>query len=504
MSITPLNQQSSASLVGTKADNLWLLTTLGYQVPRGLTIPVSVFEKYKDLELEDFQDSKEYQTILGLLLELGLGDETTFAVRSSSPNEDGKDNSFAGIFESYLNIEIDQLGKYIKKVWDSTSSTKAQHYARQNGIIQDLQVAVIVQEMIDGDYSGIAFSANPANLVNEIIIESVKGRGDKLADGITNPDSYLVEKRQFQLIHHSQQSATNLEPAEVIRLARIITSLEKNFGYPVDVEWTTRNGQFYILQTRPITTLTSQDSAVEQIVGRQKSLTEWLSDLSHQATATFRHSDSRKRDRLDLLNQFGQMPIEQTWEFEAILAQELSDDLAEFYQEHQDKPVAFRVIPKNPSDQKFRIRGITLKQAINDWLPNHRLNLDRYTLQIGLHPTNNIYAITLVVQGESIIGEIIRGGHHQLTQGFYTSSQPINFSYIIPPGTLTLSLEDPEIRDTLSEIIKVISLDSNDQLIEQLIDRLNATVVRTDQKQFIEGYYEAQISELGLQIIDFN
>lgn len=191
--------------LGGKGVALVKLQEAGFLVPKFFIVPVG-----EKLDLDK---------IAKKVLELK---SKKLAVRSSAMVEDGKKHSHAGEFLTLLNVAPKDIVSAIKKV-------------RASGP----QMAVVVQEMIHGEISGVAFSANPVTgNRNEMIIESVKGLGEQLVSGKVTPTTKIINKK----------SAKDAVSTAVLKI-------EKHFGYPVDVEWTQKGKTVYILQSRPITTL---------------------------------------------------------------------------------------------------------------------------------------------------------------------------------------------------------------------------------------------------------
>lgn len=192
-------------LFGGKGTAMMKLVESGFAVPRFFLVAVG--------EKLNAEKIRERVTELG---------SKKLAVRSSAMIEDGKKHSYAGKFLTMLDVAPDRVMSAIKKV-------------RASGP----RMAVIVQAMIHGDVSGVAFSANPVTgMLDEIVIESVKGLGDKLVSGKVTPKTEIIRKR-----------------GRLTDLEKLVVKAEKYFGYPVDVEWTRKGTKVYILQCRPITTL---------------------------------------------------------------------------------------------------------------------------------------------------------------------------------------------------------------------------------------------------------
>ncbi len=203
------------------------------------------------------------------------------AVRSSATAEDGKDHAWAGQLESYLNIGKEDIFEKIKLCWASLFTARAIFYRFQKQLHQaDISVAVVIQKMINPEISGVAFSVHPVTEDrNQIIIEAGYGLGEAIVSGEITPDAYVIEKGSRKIIdtHHSEQnkmlvrgkngscvwtevpiinnSSQVLTQAQILELSEIVLAIENHFGFPCDIEWVYEAGKFYIVQSRPITTL---------------------------------------------------------------------------------------------------------------------------------------------------------------------------------------------------------------------------------------------------------
>jgi pyruvate,water dikinase len=205
-------------------------------------------------------------------------------VRSSAPEEDGARASFAGLHESYLNIHgTDAILEHIRKVWASLWSDAALLYRQEIGLDAGTSsMAVVIQEIIVGDRSGVAFSSNP-NDASQAVIESVYGLNQGLVDGQLEPDRWILDRdRQIIVAHipaqrHSRMipgtdgvvveplpqflaDAPPLKSDEVLTVFKLAAKAEDHFKLPQDVEWTFKGEALYVLQSRPITTLAGNDA----------------------------------------------------------------------------------------------------------------------------------------------------------------------------------------------------------------------------------------------------
>jgi pyruvate,water dikinase len=230
------------SVSGAKAYNLAHVKNQGFRVPEGIVIPCDIVASISNDLL-----AKE---IFNFLKVMSPG---PWAVRSSGIAEDGSDHSFAGQFESILNVQDEaELKDAIDKCVCSASSAQVVAYGKE-----DYQpIALLVQQMVNADSAGVAFSANPiTGERNEILINAVKGLGDKLVSGEVTPDEYIVQNGSLQ---KGSPDDGVLSEKQVLEVAAAIKQLEENFGCPQDVEWAIEDGSLFILQSRPITALPPQ------------------------------------------------------------------------------------------------------------------------------------------------------------------------------------------------------------------------------------------------------
>ncbi|MDP1619910.1 MAG: PEP/pyruvate-binding domain-containing protein, partial [bacterium] len=165
--------------------------------------------------------------------------------------------------------------------WASLFTPRAIFYRFEKNLHkQKISVAVVVQKMVESEFSGIAFSVHPVTEdYNQLIIEAGFGLGEAIVSGQITPDSYVVEKNprnildinvstqergiyraknggnEWRDIPEPQASAQVLTEKQILELSEIILGIEKHYGFPCDIEWAFEGGKFYIVQSRPITTL---------------------------------------------------------------------------------------------------------------------------------------------------------------------------------------------------------------------------------------------------------
>lgn len=203
------------------------------------------------------------------------------AVRSSATAEDSSIASWAGELESYLNTTEKTLLENVKKCWSSLFTPHAIFYRKEKDLLDaDVSVAVVIQEMVESDISGITFTVHPVTQdKNQMIIEAGWGLGEAIVSGSITPDSYIIDKQDWSVIDinianqekqiirclskgvkwiavpKSKQDKQKLDGKQIIGLSKICVQIEKHYKKPQDIEWAFKDGKFYIVQSRPITTL---------------------------------------------------------------------------------------------------------------------------------------------------------------------------------------------------------------------------------------------------------
>jgi rifampicin phosphotransferase len=209
------------------------------------------------------------------------------AVRSSATAEDLPEASFAGQQETFLNIRGEEalLGA-VKQCWASLWTARAIAYRIKNEIDQNtIALAVVVQEMVDAEASGILFTANPINgRREEMVINTAWGLGEAIVGGLVSPDTVVVDKATGKVkkydvaektvitvltesgtredpLEGKQRRSKVMKDAEVVELVDIARKIESYYGSPQDIEWCRANGNFYIVQSRPITTFPEPELA---------------------------------------------------------------------------------------------------------------------------------------------------------------------------------------------------------------------------------------------------
>ncbi|TFG00102.1 MAG: hypothetical protein EU541_03260 [Promethearchaeota archaeon] len=307
------------NIIGGKGINLARLCQYDFCVPQGFCLTI---DAYKDFIRKNNLDSKinqlissynlkNYEHIKSIAREiqqyikngaipreivqeiknmLNRMDCKCFAIRSSATAEDLKEASFAGQYDSYLNLQkLDDILSHIKKCYASLWTSRAISYRIRNNIpLKEIFIAIMIQEMIASKTSGVLFTINPVNgKSSEMLIESNFGLGESVMSGHSTPDQFIIKwnendnssfkildqrigEKEYIIQPHmkngygtekiklteKKKMQASLTKAQLINLAQLGKQIEQTFGNPQDIEWALdKDGKFHILQTRPVTGL---------------------------------------------------------------------------------------------------------------------------------------------------------------------------------------------------------------------------------------------------------
>jgi pyruvate,water dikinase len=301
--------------VGGKAASLGEMTSAGLPVPPAFVVTADTYRSFieatgiddelfdlVDIETEDSAALAEaaeaaqkliretpmpeelHEEILGAYD--GLGDDVPVAVRSSATAEDLPDASFAGQQETFLNVTGEDLVEKVRECWASLFTQRALYYRHEQGFAEEVvDIAVVVQRMVDADKSGVMFTSHPSTGAPVVTIEAAWGLGEAVVSGAVTPDNYVVDRESGEIqnsvvaekkVMHVRDDETGetverevpaekqnervLSDAELERLRETGEMIEEYYGDPQDVEWAIYDGELYLLQSRPITTI-SEDAA---------------------------------------------------------------------------------------------------------------------------------------------------------------------------------------------------------------------------------------------------
>ncbi|MEE0060091.1 MAG: PEP/pyruvate-binding domain-containing protein [Acutalibacteraceae bacterium] len=277
MNIYHLEEKLDPRKVGNKAAFLSLMKNSGLNVPSGIVLGNDIFtrtisENKNKNEVDTLlknltkDNAKETSTkILSLYSSLALHNEIKneiqkninpqkkYAVRSSGIKEDLTGFSFAGQYDTFINMNgIDKIAEAVIKCYLSAYSETALSYLATNGIsANEAEMAVIIEEMVDSDISGVAFTVNPiSGNDKEILIEATSGQGENLVSGKVSAERYSYDWWNKEV---TLSSGELISEQNIKELADTALKIQQLFGYPCDIEFAYEDGILYILQARAIT-----------------------------------------------------------------------------------------------------------------------------------------------------------------------------------------------------------------------------------------------------------
>ena len=314
---TELNAKS-VSEAGGKGASLGEMTQAGIPVPPGFVVTAPTFDEFLketdlNVELNAILDNVDHnvmhtvddasEKIQALILNATMPEAVAndilasfdelkaeaVAVRSSATSEDSAEAAWAGQLDSYLNVTKENACHNVQKCWASLFTPRAIFYRFEKGLHSNpISVAVVVQKMVQSEVSGIAFSVHPVTQDHDqLIIEAGFGLGEAIVGGTITPDSYVVEKSTKDILDKNittqkkglfrndspsdkgeeegvnvwkeiptqQGERATLTDEQVLKLSELVINIEQHYGFPVDIEWAREDDTFYIVQSRPITTL---------------------------------------------------------------------------------------------------------------------------------------------------------------------------------------------------------------------------------------------------------
>lgn len=287
--IVPLNSKKKSNLnitlVGGKGANLLRLNQFSFTTPPGFIITTEVFEKFiqqppppnvSTFRTSDSESKKFYKNPISSLIidpvfarkiEKNLQKLSgTFAVRSSMVGEDQVNASFAGQLDTFLNVSVENILSAIKKCYVSLYNPNVQQYISTKKPqlateeTDQKAMAVVVQQMVQAIYSGVAFTANPINGRREVIIEATTGIGEKIVSEGVTPDRYIVNARgKIEKMMPVTKDRPLLTSKQILQLAESANLITRHMGFPQDIEWVWDGESFVFLQTRPISNLNGKN-----------------------------------------------------------------------------------------------------------------------------------------------------------------------------------------------------------------------------------------------------
>jgi pyruvate, water dikinase len=257
------------ALTGGKGASLATMTAEGLPVPPGFVITSAAFEAAVDADaLREAMRAKDVEAARALvaaaqppreLIEKQFSALTGLvAVRSSACAEDSAGASYAGQQETFLNTEgLEAVLHHVVECWLSFFTDRAVFYRQEKGSLEDVAMAVVVQQMVDSQKSGVMFTVDPVHgRKDRMVVEAARGLGEAVVSGETTPDNYTLSRDgvvKKSKVVDAERVLTDEECAALARMGQRLASLH---GAPQDIEWAfDAADDLYLLQSRPITTI---------------------------------------------------------------------------------------------------------------------------------------------------------------------------------------------------------------------------------------------------------
>ena len=451
--------------VGGKGYALSLLVKGGFKIPRTVCITSDAYHEYvkrsglrerillelhrkgfREMRWEEIWDcatrirnmflTKPFPDDLAQTLREHIDDrfqDRPVAVRSSAPEEDNAQSSFAGLHESFINVAgAESVLKHIRLVWASLWSDAALLYRQEIGLdVEKSAMAVVVQETVAGDRSGVAFTRNP-NDESQGIVESVHGLNQGLVDGTVEPDRWTIDRYTNKIVLHTSPERKNwivpgpkgvllaalpaekstqppLVPQEVDAVFQTALKAEKYFNTPQDVEWTYDQGELVLLQSRPITTLRSDKPQDER---------GWYLSLH-------RSFDNLKELRRKIEEELIPGMIAAAEDLGArnlkkMSGQALADEIRKRL-EINNKWVNVYWADFIPYAHGVRLFGQVYNDAVHPEDPYEFMDLLTNTQMASIERNNMLMDLAAMIRRDEQLAEVIKDGNHASLDGKFTA-----------------------------------------------------------------------------------
>ncbi|AWZ48591.1 phosphoenolpyruvate synthase [Clostridiaceae bacterium 14S0207] len=325
-------RKNEIDIVGGKGANLGIMISSEIPVPDGFIVTAHAYknflqnngiteiihEKIKNINEDHNRIKSETEHIRNLILKSQFSKEMKedienrynafkkpvhLAVRSSATAEDLPDASFAGQQETYLNVmKIEDVFLSIKKCFASLWSIRSFSYRENNGYNHfDVAIAVVIQEMIESEISGILFTANPVSGEKQTIIDASYNLGEAIVSGRVTPDNYILDENGNEIsftlgskdisIIYSDEGTKTIKNSNYMKERRCLNAedlkklfceaskVENLYKKPMDIEWAIKDKKVYILQARPITTIDTIKKEIKSSRTYSKKEKEYLNNM---------------------------------------------------------------------------------------------------------------------------------------------------------------------------------------------------------------------------------
>lgn len=293
----------SKTEVGGKAYQLAQLVNAGYQVPDFLVLPHDILQQLLVLEQVDLQ-----KIAARIVAKFPQG--SVFAVRSSANLEDGQTQSFAGLFTSKIGVKGEDLIAAITEVFNSARAPEVREYCQINGLAdQTIKLSVIVQILVPADSAGVAFGVHPVSGDRDVIyIAAISGLGEALVNGEMSGDIYTIGgEENSKIFVQSEKDVWEESSGKMIRekmprpriqpvldlgkrnkVALLLKNLQEEFESYLDIEFAFHKEELFLLQARPITTLSSlPNTSAQRLLWDNSNIVESYPGLTKPLTFSF-------------------------------------------------------------------------------------------------------------------------------------------------------------------------------------------------------------------------
>lgn len=238
--------KSGINEIGGKAYSIARLSEYNINVPKGVVLPKQIWNYYEETKGKEFLRNIT-ENVLNYIK------AKKYVVRSSAIGEDSSDFSWAGCFESILDVEDSQLENAIIECGKSLNGERVQAYRKLHNNINKIEyIGILIQEYIDAEWSGVCFSSNPVTGNKyECVIEYQKGKSGSVVGGYGEPTTIIIDNKNNKTVNQKTDMPINF----INQIFKKVIEIYNIWKVPVDVEWVIKKEKIYITQVRPITTI---------------------------------------------------------------------------------------------------------------------------------------------------------------------------------------------------------------------------------------------------------
>lgn len=241
----PSSEISDLSLVGGKGLHLQKLTRWGAEVPEFFVLTTHCYRQ--------FTSRREISSELDSKFKEFFSHHPVIALRSSMIAEDQQDSSFAGLFETKLDVNASNWKEALLHIYRTVISARVQEYVERKNLSIDLQMAVVAQAQVNVEKSGVLFTRSPVAPTSAMAIDAAFGMGEGVVSGHSQVDHYQLTRRGEIILQLKNNPLSVLDAREIEELIKTSLHLESEIGLPSDIEWGFKESKLYIFQIRPIT-----------------------------------------------------------------------------------------------------------------------------------------------------------------------------------------------------------------------------------------------------------